>query len=503
MTQRFVLAVMRHETNTFSPIATKIEHFVRGSKDGNMMTGDAAIEALAGTNCPFAGYYDLVKDSGAEIVVPCAGNAWPQGTVTADAYEDMVGRILAEVEKGCDALFLDLHGAMVTENYDDAEGELMTRIRKIAPDLPVAVALDFHTNMSAALMDNVTTIAGYRTYPHVDTYNTGERAGRAILRAMAGEVSPVVSWGVLPMMSHMLKQTPAMQPMKDIMDRAIAAEASGETLVASVFGGFPLADIPHLGLAAVIVDDGNKERGDRLRDELLDMAWDRRADFVYEVEPMAESIARAKTLSGNPIVLADHGDNCGAGGITDIMAVLEETLKQGLEDMCAGPFCDPEAVQQMVQAGEGAEISLNIGGKVDMPALNLPGAPMRLEGRVKKITDGTFTITGPMFTGGTMHIGPTAVLDIGPAEIVVSSWPFEPIDTGCFTHAGIDPTKKKFVLIKSRQHFRAGFEPIAKEIVMVAGPGVCSSDYGIFPFKKLSRPIYPLDLDTPKSVTGN
>ncbi len=506
MTQRFVIATMRHETNVFSPIATELEHFIRGSSDGSdgkLMTGDIAIQALVGTNSPFAGFYDLLKDLAAKIVVPCAGIAWPQGTVTAAAYEDMVGRILADVEKGCDALFLDLHGAMVSDNHDDAEGELLTRIRAIAPDLPVAVALDFHTNMSAALMNNVTTVAGYRTYPHVDTYETGQRAGETLLRAMAGEVSPVVSWAVLPMLTHMLKQTPARQPMKDIMDRAIRAEADGEVLIASVFGGFPLADIPHVGLAAVVVTDGDKAAGDALRDELLDMAWERRADFVFDIEPMAKSITKAKAMQGRPIVLADHGDNCGAGGMTDIMAVLEEVMRQGLEDVCAGPFCDSEAVQQMITAGEGADITLDVGGKWDMPALELKGRPLTLSGKVAKITDGSFQVTGPMFTGITMYLGPTAVLDLGSIQVVVSSRPFEPIDPRCFTHAGIDPTKKKFVLIKSRQHFRAGFEPIAKEIVMVAGPGVCSSDYDIFPFKKIPRPIYPLDPDTPKTKIGN
>ncbi len=503
MTKRFVLAMMRHETNTFSPIPTELEHFARGSNSGGLLDGDAAVEALAGTGCPFAGYYDLIKDGGAEIAVPCAGNAWPQGKVTSAAYEEMAGRITGEVEKGCDGVFLDLHGAMVSDDFDDAEGELLRRIRAIAPDLPIAVALDFHTNMSAALMENATVVTGYRTYPHVDTYETGQRAGRTLLRAMAGEVSPVISWGVAPMMTHMLKQTPSGQPMKAIMDRAIQAEADGEVLNASVFGGFPLADIPHVGLGVVVVGDGDGGSAQALRDELLDMAWERREDFVFEIEPLERSVARAAKMQGAPIVMADHGDNCGAGGMTDVMDVLEEVMAQGLRDVCAGPFWDPEAVRQMIAAGEGAPITLDVGGKWDMPSLNLKGRPLSLSGTVKKITDGRFTVTGPMFTGVTMNLGPTAVLDTGGVEVVVSSLPFEPFDTGCFTHAGIDPSQKKFVLIKSRQHFRAGFEPIAKEIVLVAGPGVCSSDYDQFPFRNVQRPIYPLDRDTPKTVIGN
>ena len=503
MTQRFVLAAMRHETNTFSPIATELKHFVRGSPNNELMRGDVAVEALAGTNCPFAGYYDLLRDANAELIVPCAGNAWPQGIVTTDAYEHMAGLITDAVKHGCDALFLDLHGAMVTEDHDDPEGELVTRIRKLAPELPIAVALDFHANLSSALLDNVTTLAGYRTYPHVDTYETGQRAGKALLRAVRGEIKPSISWGRLPMMTHMLKQTPSRQPMKDIMQRAIHAECEGEVLIASVFGGFPLADIPHVALASVIVTDGDKPRADALRNELLDMAWERRDQFIFDSEPMSESIAKAKSLPGAPIVLADHGDNCGAGGMTDVMAVLEEVLRQGLESVCAGPFCDPQCVQAMISAGEGAEVTLQLGGKWDMPMLNLKGKSLTVSGTVGRITDGRFTITGPMSTGATMDLGPSARLDMGTTQLLVSSRPFEPIDVGCFSHAGIDITRKKFVLIKSRQHFRAAFEPLASEIVMVAGPGVCSSDYSVFPFQNIQRPIYPIDSNTTKVITGN
>jgi microcystin degradation protein MlrC len=503
MSERHVLAMMRHETNTFSPIGTGIEHFVRGSASNCLMQGQEAIDALSGTNSPFAGFHALLRDRDAQIVVPCAGNAWPQGVVSADAFEHMSGLIVDAVAGGCDAVFLDLHGAMVAEGFDDAEGELLTRIRAVAPDVPVAVALDFHTNMSAALMNQATVVAGYRTYPHVDTYETGQRAGRVLLRALAGEVHPVLSWGVAPMLTHMLRQTPAQQPMKDIMDAAIAAETGGDVLVASVFGGFPLADIPHVGLGAVVVSDGVRKDADALRDRLLRQAWERREQFVFPLEPMQDSIARAAAMRHGPVLLVDHGDNCGAGGVTDVMTVLEEVMHQGLEDVAAGAFCDPASVATMKAVGAGAELTLDLGGKTDMPALGLRGEPLRVQGRVKRITDGVFTVTGPMYTGVTMNLGDCAVLDTGTVEILVSSRPFEPMDTGVFTHAGIDPARKRFVLIKSRQHFRAGFEPIAREIVLVAGPGVCSSDYALFPFRKLRRPIYPLDRDTPYSMVGN
>ena len=297
------------------------------------------------------------------------------------------------------------------------------------------------------------------------------------------------------MLTHMLRQTPSRQPMKDVMDLAIAAEASGRVLNASIFGGFPLADHPHVGLSTVVVGDGDAGAAAALSDELLELAWERRADFVYPLEPLDVSIARAKTLDSGPVVLVEHGDNCGAGGNQDVMAVVEEVMRQGLQDVAVSPIWDPQSVAQMIDAGVGSEVTLDLGGKTDMPAINLKGQPLEVTGHVRAITDGRFTVTGPMMTGMRIGLGRTAVLDCGDVEIMVSEQRMEPFDLGVYRHAGIEPTQKKYLLVKSRQHFRAAFESIAKHIVEVAGPGVCSSDYDLFTFEKLRRPIYPLDLD--------
>ena len=178
------------------------------------------------------------------------------------------------------------------------------------------------------------------------------------------------------------------------------------------------------------------------------------------------------------------------------MSVLEEVLRQGLENVVAGPFWDPASVALMIETGVGQRMTLALGGKTDMPALKLKGRPLALTGRVVAITDGNYEVTGPMFTGMRLSLGRTAVFDIGPARVVVCEKPQEPFDTGVFTHAGIDLAQAKYILIKSRQHFRAGFGPLARHVVLVAGPGVCSSDYSLFPFEHLPRPIYPLDLET-------
>jgi len=507
--RKIVIAMMMHETNTFSPVPTTLESF-------RPLSGEAAIAELEDTNTQFGGFLEIAQREGAEIVVPVAAGAHPSGYVEKRAYEEMVDAIVGAIRGGCDAAFLALHGAMVAEHVDDGEGELLRRIRAVAPRVPIAVGLDFHTQMTAAMVDNATVITGYCTYPHVDMAETAQRAGRTLIRALNGEVKPAMVWGFRPMLTSTLEHTPSRQPMKDVMDMAMEAErtgaacgtsgaargtsgaargTSGAVLNASVFGGFPQSDIPHLALSAVVVCDGRTDQGKALLDRMLALAWERRAAFLYQGAPLETQIAHARTLREGPIVLVDHGDNTASGGTQDVMSVVAEVMKQGLDDVVAGPICDPTAVARIVSAGTAASVSLDLGGRIDMPQLNLKGQPLPVSGKVARITDGEFVVTGPMATGTRVRMGRTAVLDTGAVQIVVSERRAEPFDLGVFTHAGIDPRRKRYVLIKSRQHFRAGFEPIARHIVLCDGDGVTSSDLNLFDYRKRRRPLYPFEKD--------
>lgn len=491
--RKFVIGMMMHETNTFSPLVTDLAAFRRTAA----MAGPAAIAELEGTNSSAGGFIRIAREAGAEFSMPMAASANPSGPVVKETYETMVGAIVGEVAKGCDAVLLALHGAMVAEHFDDGEGELLRRLRVLAPGIPIAVALDFHAHITDVMVNNCTLMTGYRTYPHIDTADTALRAGRSLIRALDGEVEPRMVWGWRPMMTSTLEHTPSRPPMKPIMDAAIAAETSGAVLNASVFGGFPHADIPHLCLSAVIVCDGRTIEGERLRNQLLDAAWEEREKFLYRGEGLASQVARAKTLPAGdgPVVLVDHGDNTASGGTQDVMSVIAEAMAQGLEDVVAGPVCDPDSVVRMIAAGVGAEVTLSLGGKVDMPAIGLKGEPLAVTGKVRTITDGEFIVTGPMGTGMRARLGRTAVLDTGKMLIVVSEQRSEPYDLGVFTHCGIDPRRKRYVLIKSRQHFRAGFEPIAGHIVMCDGAGCTSSDMSQFRFERRRKPLYPFEPD--------
>ncbi|MBV9826503.1 MAG: M81 family metallopeptidase, partial [Alphaproteobacteria bacterium] len=436
---------------------------------------------------------------GAEIVLPIAAGSPPSRPVDDDAFEHIAGKICDAVKAGgFDGIMLDLHGAMVTETYEDGEGELLRRIRAIDPTTPISVSLDMHTNLYDAMVDNATVLAGYRTYPHIDTYDTAKRAGEILLNTIRGTVKPVMAWGNVPMLPHVMRQGSDDFPNKELQERCAAMTAEG-ALSATLFVGFPHADIHNAGLSVVVVTDGDKALAEKLRDELLEQAWSDREAFVYKLEALDTSLARAKTIEPpkpgeGPIVLLDHYDNCASGGTMDTTAVLAAILREGLENVAAFAIYDPEAVQQTIAAGVGAEVTLSIGGKLAMPQIPGESKPLTITATVKTIASGKFRNKGPSSRGVQMDMGPSVVIDTGTVEIALISRHVEPNDLNCFYTLGIDPMQKRYVMLKSRIHRRAGLGSLAKAVVECAGHGVCTSDYSQLTFKNVRRPIYPLDL---------
>jgi len=493
---KVVIAQMQHETNTFSPVPTPWESF---GNDGPPQ-GSAAYNAMKGTRLPMAAFIDLAEAAQAQVVTPVAAWANPSGPVDGKAYDRICELICNEVSKGCDAVFLDLHGAMVVaDRTDDGEGTLLERIRAIAPKVPIAVSLDLHANVTDRMVRNATVIAGYKTYPHVDQYESGHLAGSIVLRAMRGEVKPVMAWGNVPLLAQTLRQNTGESPMKDCVDAARAAEKEG-LLAATAFGGFQMADIHDAGLSVVTVADGNHNAAEAACKSILDIAWTHKEQFIYRGEPLEQALAKAKVMAeqtGGPILLLDHADNCASGATQDTMYVLKAALRQGLSGIAVGPVRDPQAVAEMIKAGVGAKVTVKVGGKMDMPAIDVKGEPLELTGVVRAITDGEYTITGPQFQGMRCYMGRTVVLDTGAAEIVVTEKNQEPWDRGVFTSVGIAPEQKRFLLLKSRMYFRPVFLPIAKGMVFCDSVGVGTSDWTQFEFKNLRRPIYPLDSDFP------
>jgi microcystin degradation protein MlrC len=485
---RLVIAMMKHETNTFSPVRTDWQRFC----DWGAYTGAEVRHAYEGTRMPIGAYLKLACEIGAEVVTPVAAEAMPSGPVAAEAYERMSSAILDAVRKGCDAAMLDLHGAMVAETTPDGEGTLLERIRAIAPGLPIAVTCDLHANLTEKMVRNATALIGYKTYPHVDMYEAGEQVGRILLRALEGEIRPVMAWARRPLLAQTLRMGTDDEPMRTLIAEARGAERHG-LLAATVFGGFPLADMADAGMSAICVADDDEAAALATAEGLMDAAWERREAFLYRHEPLETAVARARAIEEGPVLLLDHADNVGSGGTQDVMTVLREVLRQDLEDVAVAAIYDPQAVRQMADAGVGATVTLALGGKTDLPSIGKRGEPLEVTGRVRTLSDGEWIVRGPMYTGVRVTMGPTAVLDTGKVAIVVVSRHHEPWDQGVFTSVGIDPRMKRYLLLKSRIHYRAGFAPMARATITCDGEGVTTSDNARLEFRQVRRPIFPLD----------
>ena len=485
---KILIARLNHETNTFSPVPTPIEAF-------SPTYGEEAYRANKGMRTAMAAFIELAEGMGATLVTPVSAMANPSGPVHAAAYDELTRRIV-DAAPGCDAILLDLHGAMVAEHTGDGEGDLLARVRAAAPGVPVGVALDLHGNVTEKMVQNADVMVGFKTYPHIDMYETGEHAGRLLLQMLRGEALFRVCWHRLPLMSHTLRSTTLEGPMRDAVENASALERSGLPAV-SVFGGFSLADIeaPCMSVVATCrIEDAPATQA--AVDGLARQIWDRRTEYVYRSEPLTDSLRRARSLAegaAKPVLLLDHGDNCMSGGTCDTMDVLQAALELGLTGIAVGPLCDPGAVGRLIAAGEGAEVEIDLGNKVPLTRIGLAKQPLRLRGTVRAVSDGGYTVTGPIYTGQRCHMGRTVCFDTGAAQIVVTEQTHEPWDLGVFHCVGLDPTHFRFLLLKSRMYCRPVFVPLSAGLVECDSPGATTSDYARFPFTRVRRPVFPLD----------
>ena len=494
------IAMMSHETNTFSPVATDLDRFSGGR--GTPATGDAALAIYSGTASCLGGYIDVARQRNADLVMGIAASAPPSGPVANEAYEyicDAILKLAAEV----DALLLDLHGAMATENHDDGEGELLARIRARHPGLPIAVSLDMHANITERMAANCSVLCGYHTYPHIDMDGTARRCANIFFDMLEGKISPSMHWGNAPMLPHVMRQGTDDFPNSNLQARARELE-QGTCLGVSLFTGFPHADIHDAGLSCVVITNDDPESAQQYCDELLDQAWQDRQAFVYEIEPLASSMARAHRAADEPgdgpVILLDHYDNTASGGTMDTTEVLRAILDAGLRDVAVFGFYDPDAVQTMIDAGVGTEVTVNLGAKLPMPALAQNSTPLEVTGEVRLISNGRFKAQVAMARGLTMNMGPSAVLSLpGDVDIAIISRHIEPYDPECFRCLGMDPSTRRYVMLKSRIHYRVGFRDMARKVIECAGRGVCTSNYDEITFEKVRRPIFPLDDAPPGS----
>lgn len=486
---KFLIARLNHETNTFSPVPTPLQAF---APDYDA----AAYQANLGMRTAMSAFLDAAQRVGAQCVTPVSAMANPSGPVQAQAYQTLTDRIVAAAA-GCDAILLDLHGAMVAETTPDGEGDLLARVRAAAPGVPLGVALDLHGNITQKMVDHADVMVGFKTYPHIDMYETGEHVARLVLQMLQQGRRYQVRWRPLPLLSHTLRSTTLGGAMAQAVASAQQAEAEGVPAM-TVFAGFSLADIEAPCVSVVVTAEATPH-GEALcaaaLDRVVGQIWADRQGFVYASEPLTQAFDRAQAMAqgaGKPVLLLDHSDNCMSGGTCDTMDVLQAAWRHGLTDLATGPLCDPEAVAQLIAAGQGARVEVRLGNKVALTRLGLTKEPVRVQGTVRAISDGSYTVTGPIYTGQRCSMGRAVWLDAGHTQIVVVEQPHEPWDLGVFTCVGLDPTVYRYLLLKSRMYCRPVFVPLSAGLVECDSPGVTSSDYRLFPFQNLRQPVYPL-----------
>ncbi len=493
---RIAIGGFQHESHSFAPLATGWREFLKPGGFPGLQRPATLVETLRPTSVPCAGAIAVLEEVGAEIVPLTWCFANPAGPVTAEAFERiaalMVAALSDALEQGpLDGLYLELHGAMVAEGFDDAEGELLRRIRAVVgPDLPLTASLDPHANMTEEMTARADALVPYRTYPHVDMKPAGAQATRLLLERIRRGRPWARAFRTVDFLIPLTMQCTMVPPMSEVLEeRARLAEAHGCAELGFCFG-FPYADFPGCGVA--IAAYAEEQQAAEAAAEALKAALDRREpDFAGGVMPaaegVAEAIAAARTAS-RPIVMADTQDNPGGGGHGDTTGLLAELIRQGAQGAVLGLINDAESAAACHAAGVGATLPLSLGGKSD-------GAPLPVTATVEALTDGRFTCTGPMGRGNPADLGPTALIRVAAAgaadtagsgvRVIVVTRKMQALDQALFTHLGVEPAAQKIVALKSSVHFRAHFQPIAEQVIVVAAPGPVVADPAVLPFTNL------------------
>ncbi len=486
---------LQHETNTFAPSKADYHAFEQGGGWPALCAGPAILEAVAGANIPVQGAIDTLRAAGHRLVPLVWGAASPSAHVTRDAYERIVGDLIARLAAAgpVDGVYLDLHGAMVTEHHDDGEGELLRRVRAtVGEHVPIAISLDLHANVTRAMVAHADAMSIYRTYPHVDMADTGARAAALLDRMISSGRKPHKAFRQLDFLTGIPSQSTFIEPGRSLY--ALLAELERKHGVALSFApGFPMADFPECGLS--VVGYGERDDARRAVDAMADAVAAAEPQFALELLEPDEAVKRAmaRGAPGAPVIMADTQDNPGAGGNGDTTGLLGALLRHRAQDAVLGLLIDPDSARRAHEAGQGAILEFALGEISGVPG----HVPLHGRFTVERLGDGKFTCTGPMFRGFRMNLGPMALLRQDGVRVVLASRKCQAADQEMFRHVGIEPVRQRLVGLKSSVHFRADFQPIAREVLVVRSPGPALADPTEFAWKRLRpglrlRPLGPV-----------
>ena len=481
-----VIAVggFQHETNTFAPSKASYADFEDGGGWPGLCSGDDIAPRLEGANIPAAGAISALHALGHRTLGLAWASATPSAHVTRDAYERIVGDMLARLAAAgpVDGVYLDLHGAMVAEHLDDGEGELLSRVRDLVGQrTPIVASLDLHANVTRAMIENCEGLVAYRTYPHVDMAATGERAARLLDRTLRLGEPAASSFHPLDFLTGLPSQCTLIEPARSLYALLDRLEREHDAVL-SFAPGFPMADFPECGMT--VFGYGNDAgRVKTAATALAHSVTDAEGDFSMQLFEPDAAVVRAMQRGepGAPVVLADTQDNPGAGGNGDTTGLLAALLARRAPGAVLGLLIDPASAAQAHAVGVGRKAAFTLGEISDVPGHK----PLGGEFSVRALGDGRFTCTGPMFQGFRMDLGPMALLEKDGVRVALASRKCQAADQEMFRHLGVEPKRERILALKSSVHFRADFEPIAREVLVVAAPGPAKADPSMFSWKRL------------------
>jgi microcystin degradation protein MlrC len=482
---RIAIGGFKHETNTFAPSKATWEDFAKGYSYSPLVSGEAIFEAVAGANIPIAGFIAEARRHGHTLVPTTWCAASPSAHVTEDAFERISDMIVSCIREAMpvDAVYLDLHGAMVTEHLDDGEGELLRRVRDVAgKDIPVIASLDSHANITAAMVEHADGLVTYRTYPHVDMAETGARAFALLQRRFDGMPRAAAAVRRIPFLIPLCWQSTELEPARSLYG-SIEGLQSDSVPSVSFATGFPAADFPECG-PVVLAYGSTQIAADKAADKLANAVIGAEPKFAGKIYEPDEAVLHAMKLaaaSHKPVIIADTQDNPGAGGNSDTTGILRALIRNHAKRAAIGLIVDKEAALAAHAAGVGSKVRIKLGGHSDILGDN----PLDAEFIVERLSDGKFDATGPFFRGFHLNLGPSACLRIDGIHIVVASVKVQMADQAMFRFVGIEPKKQAILVLKSSVHFRADFNAISNDILICAAPGPMIMDTALIPWKRL------------------
>ena len=489
---RIALLGMAHETNTFSQVPATYQEF----QQAGFVRGQELVDEYQNSFHTNAGFLQAEEEFGCQVVPLLYTHAGPIGTITKDAFDRIVGEMLQLLgdQRPWDGVFLSQHGAAVSEEYPDADGEVCRRVRElVGPDVPIGMNLDLHANVSQMMIDNTTVTTFYRTNPHLDAKERALHCADLIVRTIIGEITPVQALEMPPVVINIVKQFTGEKPMLGVMRDASETEARPGILSTSVAEGYPYADVEEMGMSFLAIADGDPQAATKAAKWMARRAWDCRAHFVVDTPSPREALEQAVATVGKPVVLMDVGDNIGAGSSADSTVILAEAQRMGIRGLLQTLY-DPEAVQVCITAGTGPEITLMVGAKTD----DMHGVPVEVTGTVRLISNGKFEDPEPTHGGWRYYDGgPTVVLDTTDGyTLVLNSKRVGNTSRQQMYALGIRPEEMDVIVAKGVVSPRPAYEPIAYRIILVNSPGVTTSDLSTFQYVRRRVPLYPFEAET-------